>query len=278
MTEDAITYASRPIWHLVSGYAPEAVRMGRRILFLQAYFDDSHAPGDSLVMAGYLASAEQWINFSDQWQEILDMRCPYPIHAYHAAERSNLGDLESERDMFLFRCIERNIEIELAICIDEQAVSYFRERYAGSYSTANLYHCAFSILMQSIAQCLGRLGIVEPIDIIFDDRSDKKALIESWDNFLGHGVHPDFRRYFRQPPSFRDDLEVKPLQAADMHAWHTLSQRRKQGTILDPNSVFPWKRANLTNQSLRIEPSRSEMRKFYRDATQTAMRLTADRM
>jgi len=38
-----------------------------------AYFDESGSPveGKALVVAGYVASVEQWLKFDDEWRETL---------------------------------------------------------------------------------------------------------------------------------------------------------------------------------------------------------------
>jgi hypothetical protein len=42
-------------------------------LVLRAYIDDSHTVQTAFVLAGYIATAENWAAFSDDWQEVLDM-------------------------------------------------------------------------------------------------------------------------------------------------------------------------------------------------------------
>jgi hypothetical protein len=39
-----------------------------------AYIDDSHTTQSAFVLAGYVATAENWTLFSDEWQAILDMQ------------------------------------------------------------------------------------------------------------------------------------------------------------------------------------------------------------
>lgn len=48
---------------------------------LQGFIDDSGWDGQSpvFVLAGYVAKAEQWEAFSDEWQKVLDHSDPAPI-------------------------------------------------------------------------------------------------------------------------------------------------------------------------------------------------------
>src|SRR5436305_305419 len=52
-------------------------RRNRILVMLQAYFDDSlggnfHGRPMVLVLGGFIATAEAWAAFSDEWQRILD--------------------------------------------------------------------------------------------------------------------------------------------------------------------------------------------------------------
>jgi hypothetical protein len=63
------------------------------------------------------------------------------------------------------------------------------------------------------------LKLDDAIDFIFDDQIDKKdRLIAAWDSFKKMG-HPTFKHLMGDTPAFRDDKNVLPLQAADLHAW-----------------------------------------------------------
>ena len=58
--------AALEVLALVSGLPPKA-RMTRKMMMLQAYIDESCSDGKLFVMAGYIASAPQWIAFSEEW-------------------------------------------------------------------------------------------------------------------------------------------------------------------------------------------------------------------
>jgi hypothetical protein len=58
----------------VSGF-PAKVRWKRRILFLQAFIDDSGVGQPPVsVLGGFIAPAERWAAFSTEWQQVLDIR------------------------------------------------------------------------------------------------------------------------------------------------------------------------------------------------------------
>src|SRR3990172_9989052 len=64
--------AGQRVLALVSGFAGEEA-WKRPLMVLQAYIDPS-GKGDPhhLVMAGYIATAETWIDFSNAWKAKLD--------------------------------------------------------------------------------------------------------------------------------------------------------------------------------------------------------------
>ncbi len=67
---------SERILALVWGFAGEKRR--RRLLgMFQAYIDDSGRGQTPFVLAGYIAPAEKWAEFSDKWQALLDGKGGY---------------------------------------------------------------------------------------------------------------------------------------------------------------------------------------------------------
>ena len=99
--------AGEPVVALVSGLAPVR-RETRPLLMLQAYIDDSGVGGPLLVLAGYIATAPAWAEFSRDWQELLDMRPRWPY-----AKMSEIAQSQDaarwERAQALYRVIERHV-------------------------------------------------------------------------------------------------------------------------------------------------------------------------
>src|ERR1700674_3683030 len=53
---------------------------------ITAYFDESgtHRESAVFVLAGYLATDEDWDRFGMNWKRILDNPTPYPVESLHA--------------------------------------------------------------------------------------------------------------------------------------------------------------------------------------------------
>ena len=98
---------------LVSGM-PAKQRLCRELLVLQAYIDESYTNGAVFVMAGYVATVEQWMAFSDEWASLLGLGPPHfrELSELHMAEMTSpLGIEQSE--MF-YRVIERHLRVSVS--------------------------------------------------------------------------------------------------------------------------------------------------------------------
>jgi hypothetical protein len=84
----------------------------------------------------------------------------------------------------------------------------------------NPYFISFWMLLTAFMQHQQAVGFSEPVDFIFDDQVEKHRIREAWDTFVE--VAPNsVKPFIGVEPSFQDDKKVKPLQAADLMAWHT---------------------------------------------------------
>ena len=155
-----------------------AKRERRRILTLQAYIDDSQ-DGDTFVLAGYIADAEEWTTFSIDWQELLDMR---PRLDYLKMNEMAQSPERIERASWFYRVIERHIRaaISCTIPIDElvRAVRTvdWPPNFTNLHRLENPYYFSFHAIINMAAQHQQKMGLNEPIDFIFDDQSEKRAI------------------------------------------------------------------------------------------------------
>ncbi len=107
--------ASSYIWALVSGL-PGKRRTERQLLMLQAYIDGSATQGRNiLVLAGYIAKAETWAKFSDDWQELLDNR-PLRLRDQTAFKFNRVKSKSSiKRAEQFYRIIEKHVSNAIVI-------------------------------------------------------------------------------------------------------------------------------------------------------------------
>ena len=179
--------ASAPIWGLVCHFAGKERRQ-RPLLMLKAYLDDSGNDGESpvFVVAGFVASAEKWAKFSDEWQQALDMkpRLDY-FRMTEAFERAwdpitqDWRDAEfTEKMRLLFRIIETHAAA--AISVSMSWSGFRKARKIFGISEASPYPIAFSRIIYDLGQAREELGLNGKIDFIFDRQSDRKAIRLWW--------------------------------------------------------------------------------------------------
>jgi hypothetical protein len=214
--------AGARMWALVSGLPGDSARY-RHLLMLQAYADAS-GTGDPniLVIAGYLAAAETWREFSKAWKAHLDLagmsRFKMNEMARSAASLEIAGSF--------YRIIEEhNIIAGLSTTIRTDHFSRLWGAAEWPLGIAvdnsvgdNSYYAAVKSIVEMLAYSQHKLNISGPVDFIFDDQSEKARIISAWDT-MKLVTPPDIRKLMGETPAYRNDDTTMPLQAADLYAW-----------------------------------------------------------
>jgi hypothetical protein len=206
-------------------------------MVLQAYIDDSGNEPTSpvFVLAGFIATYERWGAFSDEWQAALDE--PPGAAYFKMSEAESLRDefsirkgwTESKRDdrlITLARIITKYVAFRVHTSIRHE---YFTKHIKSLRTpkrispSNNPYFLLFHQLMLTTAAVRSVFGMTEPVDFFFDTHgSIGDDAVHFWDNFerlAKSGSSTDFTPYLSQKPTFRDEKQFKPLQAADLYAW-----------------------------------------------------------
>jgi hypothetical protein len=195
---------------------------------LQAYVDDSASRDPPVfVLAGYVSTAKQWSLFAQDWQKVLDMRprLAYLKMSEAAASRGEFegmsDELRDERLRIFYATIEHHVMAEFCLMVPPDAL----RRVFGDHDHygRNPFFFSAGELMLLITRNLKNLHLPqEPIDFIFDTSlTEKPILLEGWEFARSRAkpVPTNLFEIFKNPPTFRDDKDVLPLQAADMYAW-----------------------------------------------------------
>lgn len=199
---------------------------------LEIYIDDSGKENDSpsFVLAGYLASAEAWSAFSQQWQGILD---DANIPAFHMVEAWRMGHKYRHLGILgrnqlvqdLLSCITQYVEHAFVLSIDLEAYRHwFAREEEPDLVPTRPYHFAFHSIQLLIADYIYRWRDDKDFRVIFDEQGGESAriLLNAVDRSKAFAATK--RPHMRMPiPTFETDLDAIPLQAADMLAW--LSRR-----------------------------------------------------
>ncbi len=222
--------SARSILALDSGL-PTGKREKRWLFMIQAFVDDSRWHGDNpvFVLGGYLARAEDWAKFSDDWRRALETPPAIRVFKMNDALRGNKefhGMSEERRTSkiaMMRSVIEQHVNAEFSVAF---RVDHYQAAYAHwGKEHQNPYYFAMATLTGFVARHIDRLGFPrEPVDFIFDMQvmeMDKVMAAWQWARESQRQVRPnpsDMLEILKNPPTFRSDEDLMPLQAADMQA------------------------------------------------------------
>jgi hypothetical protein len=210
---------------------------------MQAYLDDSMADGEVLIIAGYLAPFGQWERFSTDWQELLDMRPPWPIFKMKEIAASN-DSTRRERAGWHYRIVERYVTAFVACAVEIAPLCRALAELDMSHTLlSNPYVLAIRAITDLTTQYQHELGIHEPVEFIFDERGEKKHVRAGWEVYE-QTIAPHLKARLVGEPRFEKDTEFLPLQAADLIAWHVRQHwlAHKSITTADIDVSWPQKR------------------------------------
>ncbi len=207
---------------------------------LQAYVDAS-GKGDSrfLVIAGFIADADVWADFSKEWKIRLNQA---------GREYFKMNEMVRSPEIagYFYRTIEEfTIKASIACVINtkelvevERSVIY-PSNISNPNSADNPYYWGFKYITGLLAERQNLIGLNEPIDFVFDDESEKVKIPHAWD-LMKIAAQPETARFMGDTPIFRDDKKVMPLQAADLYAWWAFKWQREGVRDWATLLPFPW--------------------------------------
>lgn len=207
---------------------PAHERVRRKLLMLTAYIDDSgtDAKGPFCVLAGYISDVERWKAFSDAWDD--ELHAPPKIAHFKMSEANNRrGPFwnwdEEARDRKVARLarIANNHAIGAIASIVSHKVYRGQAKGFLPKTIDNPYWLCFQKVVLETIRIYGNEGGGGKINFVFDAQGEgyeRRALqiLEGWrDLFTSTAYEP-----FIGSITFASDLDVLPLQAADLLAWH----------------------------------------------------------
>jgi hypothetical protein len=207
---------------------------------LKAYVDAS-GKGDPrlLIIAGYIATVETWEEFSKAWKARLDCAgLPYFKMNQMASKPEIAG--------FFYRLIEEYpVKASIACVLNtaelvevERSIKY-PPYITNPNSADNPYYWGFKYIIGSLAQNQRKLNLLEPVDFIFDEDSEKTKIPRAWE-LIKNAARGDIQEMIGDMPIFRNDVKTMPLQAADLYAWWALKWQREGVKDWATEQPFPW--------------------------------------
>ena len=219
----------------------------RRLMNLQAFIDESE-DGEYFVLAGYAASPARWRDFSIEWER----RLRYAKLGPNNVRRFKMNEMAAGRmdDVVTFyRVIEEFAELAVSVVFKPAYLTSALHRitFPGKLITwggwSNPYLLGFRVLTDIINRRRDDISQVlrpnEKIDFIFDERRvEKENIVRVWDRIIEQ-LPMEHAVLYGNTPSFENDEEYLPLQAADFWAWWV-----RRWAIQYPEShisgEFPW--------------------------------------
>jgi hypothetical protein len=224
---------------LLSAFPPDK-RWSRSVAVLidpQMAVDDSGSEPQSpiFVLAGFIAPAAKWANFSTEWKQALDL--PPKLEYFKMSEAVNFGGQFSRRDgwndanrddrlVTLARIIRKHVSLRVSAWIrhddfEEHIKSLLTPvRHLGIDSP---YVMLLYQLILAIAVFGDRHGLQSPCDYIFDDQGKLAEEAEYWwpslKSIVEQSKRSDLAKFVGSQPIFRDEKVFLPLQAGDLYAW-----------------------------------------------------------
>ena len=199
---------------------------------LQAFIDDSASDasvGDYFVLAGHVASAEQWVKCSREWAKLLEWAPVNPLTGTHRFKMAEMASNEEGqfRTSAFYRIIEDNVICSVSVRLRLSALANAKARFFAPHTKMHWqffktpFNVAFKTLMDQFhagkAAFAPEIPRGEPVNFIFDEQSEKAQIFAVWDEYLA--TRPaDWRREFGGIPRFENDETFLPLQAADLWA------------------------------------------------------------
>lgn len=221
----------------------------------QAYFDESFDDG-VFVIAGYLASPEQWASFSAEWENALPSGVLDNDDGWHFKMSQMAATPERmERVPGFYNVIKDHVGMGIASWMPLSALKRAQKRILIQSRTGDfrpisgpLFDNPYIILLANMLTIFGSRTDADlefgnyvlergaKIDLFFDERGEKGKIIAAWEYAL---ENPDIAKRFSATPRFESDGEFLPLQAADFYAWW-VRRWTLEGRSQDKSINFPW--------------------------------------
>lgn len=207
-------------------------------MVLQAFVDDSTEDGKVTILAGYMAEAQDWIKFSKEWKQLLSIRPEWPRFKMSEVATKR-GDETSERAMFHYRAIENYAELGFCVAVPHAPLAKVNREFGLERKWDNPYYMAYIVLISVMRHYIMLSRPTESVKLTFDTQlGEYRTVLDAWDLMVarnGGDIRP-----FISPPSFEQDEEYLPLQAADLFAWHVRKKFAETGSVTKDAGIFPW--------------------------------------
>jgi hypothetical protein len=214
------------VWAIASGYTV-LERGSKAMAFGQAFIDESATDSldRRLFLAGYIMTTDRWATFSQVWD--MGLKFGRSIEYLRMVEANSLrgqfwGWSAEDRDAKL-----NNLSAIIALF---QPISFEMSVSRADYATLVTpvsprglgrpeFACTMAIV-SIVAEFAAKMPEPLTVDFIFDEQDGVSDDVTMFFSSLKDALPTHVRESINGTPIFRDDKKMRPLQAADMLAWH----------------------------------------------------------
>jgi hypothetical protein len=193
---------------------------------MHVYVDESGADGQSPVFlfSALIAEAEKWAIFSDEWEACLK---EFPSILYFKMDeavgrnKQFYGFSETQRDNKLKKLCAILNKVQPHQISNILQLEGFEKSWGvtADRPLRHPYFFPFHIANMSAAFEVGAMGSAQPYEIFFDENPIFGQRAKSWYPIMRAMQPEPVKKLMPIEPLFRSDLDILPLQAADLVAW-----------------------------------------------------------
>lgn len=197
-------------------------------MVLQAFIDESYDDDSGIfVMAGCIATAAAWAQFSKEWQKMLPKWGVLDKHGNYHFHLQEMTTPERKRNVSIFfDTLYRYSLGFISVKINRKELKRAQARISvpnmnidWAYS-ADPYFLSLHFMIDKFQQVRAEMQDYfsdKKVDFYFDNHIDKKIIISSWEDNLKRKPE-ETKKYYGATPRFEDDKVLLPLQGADLIA------------------------------------------------------------
>lgn len=246
------------VWSHVAGM--DSARAGNQPMIVwQGYFDETEKD-DWFILAGYLAPAKNWVDFTQRWRVLArrfgrqDEKGRYYVHMMEQANRSNAPEYLSE----MRQTIHDHISFGFAIAMRPSEFKSATKRVLGWEKgkprplagdlIRRYYLYLFDAFLDTFAHRVANAS--PPFDRInndtdrvmffFDQNKNEGIIAAAWEDFKNSRIIPT---PLSLRPIFEDDKDFLPLQAADFFAYwlrRRITEFGSMAAVPEGGRIFPF--------------------------------------
>lgn len=194
---------------------------------LRAYVDDSASDcGDeSLFMAGYLSTEQNWSQFQQAWKA--ELRAARPVGHMRMVEANSLRgpfsdwteDERNQKVRSLSSIINHFAPFSFEVAVSRRSFRQFVQPNAPRGLANPHFACCFGVVA-GVSRYAASQGWTSPIEFVFDQQDGVASDFQLFFDYMVKNLPAEARKLISAAPIFGDDKVFLPLQAADMLAWH----------------------------------------------------------